>query len=321
MKPRNVLADIREVLLGNATYKLVSLAFALMAWIWVQSEQVVEERARVKLEWKLPEGLMPVEPAIETATVTVEGVQAFVRAVRQKEMSVVIDISRAKEGEVNLDLSDRPVIGLPSQVRVVTISPSTLKMQLDRIQKRRVTVVPVTRGEVAEGYRLEKITVTPDRVELTGPFTVMRDLKEVSTDAVDISGLREDAEFDVGLGVREGQLTPTAPTHYSVQVDLEPVLKQRTFDQVPVMVRGAGYVSGIDRVAVTLEGPADQLDAADPGEVSVMVFVPEGWAEAQGEARQGKGAGLRYEVLRTGGTDVKVLEVVPASIPVAPVKD
>ncbi len=314
---RQLFADVRDLFTVNLAYKALALAFALMMWIWVQSEQVVEDRARVRLDWRLPEGLMLVEPPLETATVTVEGVQAFVRAVRQKDLSILVDLSRAKEGEVSLDLSERAVSGMPGQVRVVSVSPSALKVQLDRVLKRRVNVTADTRGEPAEGYQLAGVTVSPDRVELAGPSSVLRGLTEVPTDTVDVSGLREDAEFEVGLAVKKGQLTPTRAESFVVAVKVEPILEKRVFDAVPVLVRDAdAYTAAATAVRVTLAGPLDRLDDIDPDDVSVVVHVPDGYAAAGGDARRGRGEGLRYEVVQPAGEAVSVVDVSPDRIPV-----
>jgi YbbR domain-containing protein len=277
---------------------------------------VVEERARVRLDWRLPDGLTPVEPVIETATLNVEGVQAFVRTVRQKELSIVIDLSKAKEGEVNLDLSDRPVVGLPAQVRVASIVPGSLKLKLDRIQKRRLEVNPVTKGEVADGFRLAGVHVTPDRVELAGPSTVLRDLTEVPTDPVDVSGLKENAEFDVGLNVPRGQLSPTSPVTFAVEVDVEPVVREQLFEEVPVTVSDDRYTTTVTTAKVKFEGPSSRISSFDADEVRVVVKVPDGYDGPGGAARSGTGPGLHYEVEQPGGADVKVTTVDPAVIPV-----
>lgn len=316
MTPNAVLERLRELVLGNLAYKLLAGAFAMMMWIWVQSEQVVEERTRVRLDWKFPEGLTPVEPPLETATVTVEGVQAFVRAVRQRELAIPVDLSRAKEGPVELDLSERSIAGLPGHIRVVSVSPATLQLRLDRIQKRRVPVAAATRGEPAEGWRVAGVRVQPDRVELRGPSTVLRQLEEVQTDPVDVAGLREDGEFTVGLAVRQGQLAPTSPVTFTVTVDLEPVVKQRRFEDVPVLVRTEGWVATAETVGVTLQGPSATIDEIDPDEVSVVVLVPDGYAPEAGLATRTRGAGPRYEVVHPGGDPVEVVDVQPQKIPV-----
>lgn len=307
---------VREALLGNATYKLLAAAFTLMVWIWVQSEQVVEERARVRLDWKLPDGLTTVEPPLQTATVTVEGVQAFVRAVHQRELSIDLDLSRAKEGEVDLDLSERAIAGLPGQVRVVSISPSSLKLRLDRIQKRRVPIVAATRGEPAEGWRVVSVKVTPERTELRGPSSVLRGLEEVQTDAVDLAGLREDAEFTVGLAVRQGQLTPTTRTSFVVTVDLEPMEQLRELTEIPVLVRAEGWASTVPNVTVVVEGPKATIDALDPDGFSVVASVPDGYAEPTASATRNAGDDApRFEVIHPEGEAVRIVRVEPEALP------
>jgi YbbR domain-containing protein len=307
---------LRDLITRNPGYKLVSLAFALMFWVWVQSDLVVEDRIRVRLEWKLPEGLMLVEPPLETATLSAKGVQAYMRSLRAKDLSIPLDLSRARAGEVSLDLSDRPVHGLPAQVTVIGVSPDTLRVSLDHILKQRVSVIPVTRGQVAEGYKLASVTVQPERVELYGPSTVLRAVKEVQTDEVDLTGLKEDAEVDVALQVKKGQLAPSRATAFVVKVDVEPLRATRKLDHVPVMVRDGRFVADISEAVVTVEGPEEALGALEPDEVGVMVYVPEDFA-GQGEARRaGKdGAGLRFEVVGAAG-EVAVVDVQPDRITV-----
>lgn len=308
-----VLEQVRGLFVDNLVYKLVALAFAVTLWVWVQSEQVVQERIRVKLDWRLPEGFVLVEAPLPVATVTVEGIQAAIRGVRHNELTLHLDLTTAREGEANLDLTDRPIEGLPAGVQVVSIAPQGLQVRLDRVLRRRVPVVPATHGEVAAGYSVRSVTVAPDRVELSGPASVLRGLTEVQTDEVDLSALKEDAEFQVGLNVKKGQLVPTRPGDLTVSVKIAALLKQRTFANIPVVVRDDGtHAVDTGTATVTLEGPADKLDGMDLGELSVLVYVPDG--AAAGDARSGKGAGLHYEVVQPGGDAVSVKDVSPAVI-------
>lgn len=317
MSARPWTVELRGLLTDNLVYKLVSLLCALTLWLWVQSEQEVTERVRVRLDWDLPEGTMLTEPPLESALVTVEGVQAYARAVRQQSLRMRLDLTAMKEGEVSLTLADQTVEGLSSRLRVVSVSPERLDVKLDRAQRRRLPVTVATRGQVPPGFAVKSISVEPDRVEVTGPASVLRGLKELVTDEVDLSSLREDADFDVGLGVKKGQLLFSKDRGFVVKVAVEAVTKERRLDDVPVVVRGdASRVVGVSTVQVLLSGPVDQLDALDPEEVSVLLYVPDG-VEA-GVARAGEGPGLRFEVVHPGGEHVRVVSVTPAEIPVGP---
>lgn len=313
--PARLLGALRAALTENLAYKVISLGTALLLWTWVQSEQLVQERVRVRLDWRLPEGYALVEQPLAYATVTVEGVQAVARGMRQKELSLPVDLTGAREGDVNLDLTDRPVEGLPDQVQVVSVAPSSLQVRLDRLLRRKLPVVPVTRGDVAEGYALKKVTVSPDRVEVSGPASVVRALTEVATDEVDVTALKEDADFQVGLNLKKGLIRAARSGDFTVAVRVAAVTRERTFDAVPVTLQDDGtYALVTETVAVTLAGPGDRLDGIAADDVRVIVHVPPDAAMTEGEARLGAGAGLRYEVVQPGGESVDVRSVDPPTI-------
>jgi YbbR domain-containing protein len=279
----------REALVGNLAYKLFAILLALVTWAWVQSEQVVEEPVRVRLAWTYPDGLVPVTPPDEHVTVTLQGVQAWVRAARRQDLVVDVDLRSAREGAAKVDLVDRPVRGLPSQVRVAGLTPARIDLELDRLLRRTVPVVPSTRGELAAGYRLSGVRVEPDRVELVGPARVLRGLAEVSTDPVDLSGLRESATFEVGLELGMGGVRPARARRLAVHADVAVMMAERTLTDVPVRV-DARWSASPAALDLSLRGPAAVLDALDAGAVHVELEVPVGW-QGPGTARFGAADG------------------------------
>lgn len=312
----DVLEAVRAFFFDNAPYKLLTLCVAIVTWALVQSQQVVEERVRVRIEWTMPDGLVPVEAPLESATVTVSGVQTLMRSLRPGDLVLPIDLSTAREGDATVDLSDRPIRGLPPEARVVSINPGTLRVQLDRTIRRRLKVEAVVKGDPAEGYVVRDTTVTPERVDVSGPASVLRSLDHVSTEDVDVAGIREDAEFEVALSVvRGGTVRLTRPGPVTVAVRVASTLRARKLEGVPVVVRGDRYAASVPSVDVTVEGPEAAIAALRPDAVSVMVFVPDEFAEVAADAAYGTdaAAGLRFEVLGLGAP-VHVASVVPPQI-------
>lgn len=309
-------AEVRGWFTDNLVYKALAILFAVALWAWVQSELVVEERARVRVDWRLPEGLVLAEAPLEQATVTLQGAQAFVRAARQKELQIRVDLTKAKAGEVNLDLASLPIAGLPDRVRVVGTAPATLQVRLEQMLRRRVSVAPATEGEVRSGYRVRSVRVDPDTAELSGAASVLRGLAEVSTDEVDISGLRETTAFEVGLDLQSRRLSMARAQAFTVTVEVEATEVERTFAAVPVLVRSEAWTSPVRTVAVTLTGPPERVQGLGEDELSVVVVVPDDFAGPTGEARRGGRTGLRFEVIHTGGNGVEVTGTEPATIPV-----
>ncbi len=302
---------LREAFLGNLAYKVFAFFLAVLTWGWVQSEQVVEERARARIVWKFPDGLVPVEDPIDDVAITLQGVQTWVRAARRQDLSVTVDVSGAQEGPVQLDLSDRSIVGLPSQVRVLNVLPARLDIELDRLLRRTVALVPVTRGELAPGFKLGKVRVEPDRVELSGPARAIRGLAEVSTQPVDLAGLREDATFEVGLALPRGQVTTARAVQTTVHVQVVSVTGERALTAVRVSGADPSWSLTPATLDLTLTGPVSELDDIDPASFEVRLHVPDGWSgpgSATFDATDGPSLSLPT------GPRVRVSSVVPASI-------
>jgi len=311
-----VWKEIRGLVVDNFLYKLVAMLFAVTIWAWVQSEQVVEERLRIPLRWVLPDALTTVEPPIESVTLTVEGVQAYVRAVRQKELGITVDLGAAEEGTANVDLTAQVVRGLPEQVRVLSVSPSTLQVQLDGVLRRRVPIRVGSKGEVAAGYVLDGLTATPDRVEVVGPASVVRALEEVATDPVDVSGLRESVDLPVGLLLKKAQLSVPRGTAVNVHVEVKAVVEERSFEGVPVVVRSTLPVTpSVTSFVVVLGGPEGALARVDPGGLSILVYVPPDFSGTAQAALGGEG--LHFEVVHPGGGEIEVVRVEPRTLTVS----
>lgn len=291
------LEELRSLVFDNWPYKVITLCFAMLTWAYVQSEQVVEEHVRVRLEWTMPDGLVPVEATLDSATVTVAGVQALMRNMRAVDLVMPIDLSGAQEGDATVELSDRPIRGLPAEVRVVSVNPGTLRVQLDRLLKRRIKVTPLVKGDPAEGYALKGLSVSPDHVDISGPASLLRAMTEIPTEEVDVTGLHEDTAFEVGLGLsKSSPLRVHKPGPIEVGVRVASTLRVRMFDSVPVVVRGDRYVATSSVVNVTIEGPEAAVGALKADAISVIVYPPDEFIELEGDARNTPD-GLRFEVL------------------------
>lgn len=311
----SVRDELRDLLLTNVGYKLVSLVFAVTLWIWVQNDQVITERATVALTWKLPEGLVAVEPLLPKAMVTVEGVQAMVRSLHQKELTLELDLSTGHAGELTVDLAHQPINGLPDAVRVTDFIPSTLTIQLDRELRRRLPVTVTQNGEPAAGYTLRSLRAEPPQIELVGPASILRGMETIATEPVDLAGLTEDMDLKIGLELRRG-MKVSSKGGITVKVDIEQTLGVRRLESVPVVVGDPRYTSVLENVAVVLAGPTEVLSKLDPADVRVMVVIPADLDARPVEVAAGT-EGLHYVVERGGGDQVDVQSVEPARIPLS----
>ncbi|MEQ1504107.1 MAG: CdaR family protein [Myxococcota bacterium] len=305
-------------LVANPWAKLLSIAIALSTWLYVQGEEVREDRVKAQIAWMLPSDLVATEALPTTAYVTVRGTRSAVNKAHQSPVRLVIDAQELAKGDHEVDLGGVLPEGLPPSVVRLTTSPSVVQFTLDRVATRSVRIEPVLVGEPASGYTVVEVDTDPAVLEVRGPREAVSSLREVPTRPIDVSGLEEDAEREVVLDLPRG-VEPSSSAPITATLKVESRTEQRRIEAVPVFVWGPGAASEAwrltpDRVAVVLEGPTDTLGDLRSDQVAAFVHLPEAPDRAQVEAWYGPKSGVRVEVLQPGGPAVQVLSIDPPSV-------
>jgi YbbR domain-containing protein len=181
---------------------------------------------------------------------------------------------------------------LPRRLKVVRMEPARIKIHVDRLVRRTMPVRADLAGTPALGYTVAESVVVPDHVEVSGPAGKIDELKEITTEPIDLRGMKDNVQRSVLLGWA-GDFVGFVPDHVMVNVRFEEVMVSREFKRVDVRVLhgedvktslAPSYadvsVRGPQRVLVNfkLEDGAVYVDAngLSPGtqEVPVRVDLP-----------------------------------------------
>lgn len=256
--------------------KFLSVGVALGLWFTVAGERTVERVLQVPLELiNPPEQLVLVESPPGSVEVRVRGASGRLSQLSGSEVVAMIDLSLAKEGRMYAHLT-------PSQVRaevgveVVEVKPGNVPLRFEKSVSRRVLVVPSIEGEPAPGFLAGEATVEPATVEVSGPESAMKRLKEATTEPVSVSGLRSQVRREeVTIGLPESSLRLSSPGGVTVTVPIQARPVDRLFTAVPVHLRNAGRGVSAEvvptAVAVAVRGPKDVVDALRPDLVAAFV--------------------------------------------------
>ena len=264
----------RTALTNELPFKVLSLAFAVLLWAWVQTQQIVAQRTRAQVKWTFPEQLTWVEPVPKTLVVTVRGPQGLVRNVKKRTLRYDVNLDDAEVGPMSIDFSSRSLKGIPEGVEVVQISPPGVDIDLDRRMNRTVRIKPAVIGEVASGYRLETIDIQPDTTAITGPRSLVRNIAEISTDVIDVTNLSEDKVFEVPVAPKSRAVQSKSTDLIKVTVKVQPVIAEKTFTEVPIMSRTQGWRTVPSTAVVTLSGPAIDMRELTADRISVQAHMP-----------------------------------------------
>ncbi len=291
--------------------KLVALLVAVLAWGWVQGRQVIEDRVRCSVIWQLPSGLSAAEPLPSSVSVLVSGSRSALRRAAEADLRVVADLREGSRGEQSFEFSNLAIEGVPGGVTVLGMVPTSVRVVLDEVDRRKVKLSAVTVGDPPPGFVVRSIEVEPSVIQVIGPRSVVAGKTSVSTKPVDVSGIVGAVdvitELDLGWGV-----TYEGPP-VTVRVEVQSVQDRLTLTEVPIAVldpRG-GWTVDVPSVEVELEGPAAALAALSHERVSVLVYLPAQPADRMqvGLAR----SGARMEVVNLP-PDARVVGVRPSVV-------
>jgi len=212
-----------KLLTKNWTLKIISLAFALVFWVFIMGERRLEVGYRVPLELQnIPKELMVANEVPSQVDVRISGPRTLQMQVSPNDISIIVDLTDLQPGLTTFkSLEER--LNLPSGLQVTRLSPSFIDLKLERIKQKLVPIKVALVGEPLPGFKVGSIRVVPDEVIVEGGETELKSVSEVTTDDVDLGGVNEGFSLIVQL-VHRGTYTHFKDEKTTeVQVEIQPV--------------------------------------------------------------------------------------------------
>jgi YbbR domain-containing protein len=256
--------------------KALSVAIAVLLWLSVSGEQIVERSLRIPLELQNAPERLELVGDLPPATVDarVRGTSGVLSHLSAGDVVAVLDLSTARAGRRYFQLSVEDVRA-PFGIEVTQVSPPTVELQFDLVVTRQVKVVPTIEGNPASGYMVDAYSCQPESVDVVGPESTLREVTRVSTDPISVAGATQPMRESVTLGVAGQGVRLKTPGKAMVSIDIRPVPVERLIENVAVHIhnlpaRLRGEVTP-RVVAVTVRGSKDTIDPLSPEAFNAFV--------------------------------------------------
>jgi YbbR domain-containing protein len=199
---------VRDLILENIGWKLLSLAAAAAIWAMVATEPELSTFAGTQVEFKnLPDDIEIDSNPLATVTLELRGPSGALRDIGEASLrpQVILDMSTAAPGQRTFTIEDGSV-KLPRGVWLVRAVPSQVRFSFDRRAEASVPVtVPIT-GQGANGYVVASQLSEPARLAVSGPASHVARISQVSTDPVDVSHATGTVEYRVNANLSDAYL-------------------------------------------------------------------------------------------------------------------
>ena len=186
------------LLVHNFWWRMLALVVAVSIWAVVASEPELSMFTTVPVEYRnLPDDLeMSSQPA-ETVTLELRGPSGELRGFGENRQPFVeLDMSGITPGVHTFAINGDDV-RVARGVRLMRAFPAEVRIEFDR---RVVRSLPV-KVRFTEGTAVPPYSVTPDRLEVTGPARHVARLDAVFTDRVDLASAAGTSRYHVNAFV------------------------------------------------------------------------------------------------------------------------
>jgi YbbR domain-containing protein len=308
------LRDLGHVFKRNLGYKIVSVFFALLFWIYVSyqginSSSSIDDTFTVPLVTKgLPSNLV-VMSKLPSIKVHLKGNSAL----NVKDLSAYVDLSGGTVGEhnyqVDMDISS-------TGIQVSEVQPANVSIKLDVIAEKVLPVAVVISGSPKAGFIAGDPIVKPSAVNVRGPATLLSLLEKVTVE-LSIEGAADSLQINRPVLFRDKDGKPVygpdpavdillaSPNNVEVIVPLQPAslgskkvplqvtttgipakdMVLRSLSAVPGSIQIWGSAESLKEIEFISVKPVDITDLKEDKAFTIsmdMLSLPEGVSVASG---------------------------------------
>jgi len=142
---------------------------------------------------------------VTTAHIVVRTHESLSKNIRQENVRVSVDVSRAKKGEEIFSLK-KDDVKVAYGATVTKIEPAIVKVVFEETVSKKVPVKPEVTGNPEQGYAVKRIEVSPEEVVIEGARSEVRKVGVMRTEPIDISGLTEDLSQEAKLEEKDANI-------------------------------------------------------------------------------------------------------------------
>ncbi|HBT96473.1 MAG TPA: hypothetical protein DEB25_01885 [Desulfobulbaceae bacterium] len=244
---------------NNWLYRVISVLLALGLWYMTGREDVIDKTIVVPIELlNLPRDLVIASQFKRNIDITVSGPKLAIEKMNSGSVTRQVSLANAQPGTFVIN-NDTDSVSAPRGISVLRVQPASILLSIDKLAQKYFPVVPVTKGEVAAGFQLNSLTIEPDGISISGPETVLSQIKELRTKVIDLSGLKESKQSQVPLDLTPDIVNLIGDTSVTanIKVSAKTVEKAVSGVEVELVLNGKKQKVSPARADLLLRVPQD----------------------------------------------------------------
>ena len=213
----------RAAFTTNLAPKIISFILVLVLWAFIGGQPRAEIWLAVPLEYRnMPVNMEIVGEMANRVEVGIRGPRTIISTITPDQLRAHVDLSQALTGLNYIRLTPES-IRVPLGTEITKIDPSSVRIRLEEVKSRFVPVKVHLIGKLPPLLRLRSVMVAPPSIVLQGPEGQLKKVREIFTEPVDLSELKQDTRISLGVEINSPQLrlAPDQPPQVIVDIKIQ----------------------------------------------------------------------------------------------------
>lgn len=274
----------------------MALAMAVALWSYATGKYTGELSCEIPVQISYPSDYTLLQQSVRELKVKLKGPKQSIDYVsellRARELIARCEITG--EGRPATDILEEVIMldkknfNFPPEIKLDSINPDKVRVTLGKLEEKTLQVKLQKRGEPAPGYTIAAEFFYPSEVQVTGPASLLKEAKSITTAIVDISNLTTEQNRTFPWRVplqqkvmvnRNGE-TLEVPIKCDKQINVwlqvTEQLASKTFQNVKIKLLEPPYFPykikpQEEEIDIKIKGPKLILDKLSPPEVYIDV--------------------------------------------------
>jgi YbbR domain-containing protein len=267
------VAKLIKILFSNFAYKVIAILLSVVFWYIVQSEQVLEISRKVRVQLIPPEGFVVKGGNTQFKEALLRGPRALLSHYPMEPIVAQIRLFTDKPQNVRTRVDREDIRAWNDRIKI-TIYDAYISVFLDKKVEKELSVKQNFMGVPKEGLVIEKVTISPENVVITGAATELQKLDSISTDLIDINGISSSKTFDVALMIND-LVMKSAPKKVQVSLFISEKKINKAFENIPIEIEGATHGVKLTpaKISVVIQGSLGHINSVKAGDIKAFLNV------------------------------------------------
>jgi len=265
----------KEPIYRDLGKKVLALLIAISLWLVANLQHDVEKNVAIDINYtNLPPGLIVLNNPPEKLNIRARGPRSQLSSVSPQDMVFTIDLANVSDGASVFEIRTDMIIP-PRDVQVTGVSPSEIRIELDKLAQKEVLVVPKI-GPPDPGYEIVgQPQVSPGMVRINGPASLLDRINEMGGDQISLEGEKSSFSVEIPLRTPYALVNILGRNTARVTIDLKETILEKEFNNLDINFVNFGSIDfetvGNIETEVAFEGPYSVINKLNSKDIELYV--------------------------------------------------